>query len=909
MIRRGVALAAISSLVWTACGSDSGKKNTVPGDAGPDAPANGSGGTGGVDAGAGGAGGGTGGSGGSGGGGGAGPDGGGAGRDGSSGSGPDGGADSGPIVDAAPSDGGPDAMSGAFPVVPSDSYKRVAAVELTSIVIGGDSHLYGFGTNGNGRLGQGEQSVVNLTTGAQSLTPTPLVGAGATKSFVHVVSGRYHFLALDDTGDLYGWGGNTDAQVDDSGSDVLEPTLVMSDVVAMDAFANRSVALDSMGRLWFWGRDVGGVPVEYTNLPAGVELASVVRGENHVLALTTDGHVYGWGNNGQGQLGNDRPSSTVADPTLLLGADGSTPLSRIVAIDAGLYFSVALDADGVIWAFGDNSRGTLGDGTGADQYLPVAVDVSGSPSPAPFVSVSADFQQVFAIDENGRGWAWGNDDQEQLGAVGADCGDLCALAPVPLDGVDTIAFTDIVPGYSHGLARDTDGNFWGWGVNTTGAVGDGTRLAAGNPRVAPVRVNGFLGRTVLDLFAEHSGDSPRTTFFLDDDSVWTFGRHGNISGTFTEGISPALVTGLVGTQVVDYCTGSRFSAALDSAGTVYTIGEYVPALGRGDTATATTNWETVPFSVASTQIREIECGSTTVYAIDDSDGLWSWGAGSAGQLGQSVGDTTGLTVSDPTRVAGLEGTGTLDNVLTVAASVNSPGREQATVILKNGQVATWGAQLSGSLGRTALHSCTAAAFACNQIPRLVCAPGTANLDTCDDGSGPTFLSGATLLASPTENNLVLAGGVLYAWGSDAKGLNGQGTYNASLSVPTAVTGITGTPIVLGGGDTFRAVLTDQGDVWTWGTNNYGQLGRGYNDDQTCGTSSCAQSPEKVAALDDVNIVDIALGKDHTAALDDAGRVWTWGSNGDGQLGNEPRDALGGGHYGALTPRVVTLIPD
>ncbi|HMY00893.1 MAG TPA: hypothetical protein PKC44_14065, partial [Agitococcus sp.] len=80
---------------------------------------------------------------------------------------------------------------------------------------------------------------------------------------------------------------------------------------------------------------------------------------------------------------------------------------------------------------------------------------------------------------------------------------------------------------------------------------------------------------------------------------------------------------------------------------------------------------------------------------------------------------------------------------------------------------------------------------------------------------------------------------------------------------------------IAGGSNFSIALTSAGEVWTWGTNNFGQLGLGNNNSQT--------SPTKITVLS--NVVQIAAGHSHALAMDYAGRIYAWGRNTEGQIGN------------------------
>jgi alpha-tubulin suppressor-like RCC1 family protein len=85
---------------------------------------------------------------------------------------------------------------------------------------------------------------------------------------------------------------------------------------------------------------------------------------------------------------------------------------------------VAILANGSVWAWGDNDRGQLGDGTKVSSDIPLRVDVPRSVS---FVTVSSGGYASYAIDRSGRLWAWGGNQNGQLGTGGTP---LVATRPI-----------------------------------------------------------------------------------------------------------------------------------------------------------------------------------------------------------------------------------------------------------------------------------------------------------------------------------------------------------------------------------------------------------------------------------------------------------------------------------------------
>jgi hypothetical protein len=86
--------------------------------------------------------------------------------------------------------------------------------------------------------------------------------------------------------------------------------------------------------------------------------------------LQSDGSVWAWGANEDGQLGDGTTTDRMTPVRV-------AKLDRIVAIAAGTYHNLALRTDGTLWSWGDNDAGQLGDGSTRTQHRPVRVGVPG----------------------------------------------------------------------------------------------------------------------------------------------------------------------------------------------------------------------------------------------------------------------------------------------------------------------------------------------------------------------------------------------------------------------------------------------------------------------------------------------------------------------------------------------------
>lgn len=219
--------------------------------------------------------------------------------------------------------------------------------------------------------------------------------------------------------------------------------------------------------------------------------------------------------------------------------------------------------------------------------------------------------------------------------------------------------------------------------------------------------------------------------------------------------------------------------------------------------------------------------------------LYSWGANSNGQLG----DETTIDRDLPTATLGLS------NIVDVAC-----GHAHSIALKKDGTVWAWGENSSGQLADGSTED--------KSIPQRI-----------------SSLNGVTEIAAGIGNSFALkTDGTIWAWGANSYGELGTTASESDLPydqlVPAQVLDIDNVMAISAGGFHTAAVKND-GTVWTWGSNAYGQLGYGWTNDYL--------TPNQVGELTDV--VSVSCGFSHTLALRSDGTVWAWGHNDEGQIGD------------------------
>jgi alpha-tubulin suppressor-like RCC1 family protein/predicted transcriptional regulator len=239
-----------------------------------------------------------------------------------------------------------------------------------------------------------------------------------------------NLLALKDDGTVWVVGSNlygqqgTDAGYGNQNFLSLDAVRVsgLSDVKAISMGIGHALALKEDGTVWAWGYNdmgqLGDGTINYNKYPAGkttpvmvkelTNVTAISAGNEFSMALKNDGTVWTWGRNTFGMLGDGIPGNVEEYSTTPVQVVG---LTNVTAISAGNWFALALKDDGTVWAWGDNRNyGMLGDYTTETRNVPGQVDgLSG------IVSISAGIDFCFALDKNGAVWAWGEDSAGQLG--------------------------------------------------------------------------------------------------------------------------------------------------------------------------------------------------------------------------------------------------------------------------------------------------------------------------------------------------------------------------------------------------------------------------------------------------------------------------------------------------------------
>ena len=480
-------------------------------------------------------------------------------------------------------------------------------------------------------------------------------------------------------------------------------------------------------------------------------------------------------------------------------------------------------------SFGSNANGMLGNGSDSNVY-----DFTNVSNVSGIIQVSAGYQHSLGLKSDGTVYAWGSNGYSQLGQVTS--APISTAIQVPgLTGV-----TKVVAVHNASYAIKSDGTLWQWGIDSSSIV-----------TTAPTQIAGISN--VRDFNSTYFSNFATTT--TGQLYVWGYNVFGQLGmGNQLAYPAPTLNPNITG--VAEIYTENTLNPGLSGIlarktdSTLWAWGDQTPffvncapseiysQVGIGLQCT-------IPHPVKDTSdpsgfltnVRSAAIGflEYRYYAVKNDGSVRRWTVGSAS-----------ADAIEPAFVG--------QNVIKVASRTYG-----AVAYTASGNAYTWGSNDRGQLG---LGSNSAINIT---SPTLVPSTGTVS-----DISSSTY---NTILA--------LSNGSVKAAGDNGNRQVGSNVSSTNSLVPGAVGSISLPPTSIQQvtvGTNHTAILKTDGTVWTWGRNDFGQLGNG---------SSAIRStiPVQVSGLSGVTRLDTNKYGSSTMALKSDGTAWVWGDNGQGQLGN------------------------
>lgn len=312
------------------------------------------------------------------------------------------------------------------------------------------------------------------------------------------------------------------------------------------------------------------------------------------------------------------------NPTDIAAATSKFQQGNMLA--EGFRFSLAVKADGGLWAWGMNDCGQLGDGTTEDRSTPVKIMDN-------VATVYAGESYAMAIKTDGSLWAWGINDYGQLGNGGKSNfknidGRLCQTTPVKVMENAAAVSASIY----NTLAIKTDGTLWAWGV--------ADNIQTGNKKIGnKKRLNGEVIQTVpikiMDKVKAVSSGGSYSMVIKTDGSLWAwgenyFGQLGN--GTIKKQITPIKIMN----KVKAVSTTEYTAMAIKKDGSLWAWGLNTEGqLGNNGKANTRTAQYHDPIQNRPVKIMDnvVTVSTSNKMAIKSDGSLWGWGNNQYGQLG------------------------------------------------------------------------------------------------------------------------------------------------------------------------------------------------------------------------------------------------------------------------------------
>jgi alpha-tubulin suppressor-like RCC1 family protein len=207
--------------------------------------------------------------------------------------------------------------------------------------------------------------------------PTQIEGA----DYIKVAAGYNHTLAIKQDGSLWGWGGNKFGSVGDGTTASSAVPMQIGESKHWETiFAEyeNSIAFQKNGSAWVWGANLASNPTSQflpSQFGATSEWKAIVSGglvQQFSAAIKFDGTLWAWGVNYHGQMGQGALNASGGAAPVQIGSSNQWVA---VALGAGEHV-LALKSDGTLWGWGENSNGQLGDGTTTDKYVPTQITFS-----------------------------------------------------------------------------------------------------------------------------------------------------------------------------------------------------------------------------------------------------------------------------------------------------------------------------------------------------------------------------------------------------------------------------------------------------------------------------------------------------------------------------------------------------
>jgi alpha-tubulin suppressor-like RCC1 family protein len=297
------------------------------------------------------------------------------------------------------------------------TWSRVACGDWSSLGYKANGTLWTWGRGADGQSGHGDTTNRSSPVQVGSLTNWGTHGRMGAEVSSHIKT----------DGTLWVFGNNQHYQVGDGTTTHRSSPVQIGSATnwaSVGGAAYSSCAINTSGQLYTWGRNTSvgtcGQGHDSSNIQTPTQVGSLTNWKhaaslkgNSIICSKTDGTMWAWGTNGSGRLGLGDTSQR--NSPVQVGSLTNWGLEKD-QLSGGQDFTLAIKQDGTMWAWGNNSKGQLGQGNTTNQSSPVQVG-----SASNWAKVGGGHNSAYAINTSGELYVWGyNSYSSQVGHLGLD---------------------------------------------------------------------------------------------------------------------------------------------------------------------------------------------------------------------------------------------------------------------------------------------------------------------------------------------------------------------------------------------------------------------------------------------------------------------------------------------------------
>ncbi|MGY8670817.1 MAG: RCC1 domain-containing protein, partial [Candidatus Poseidoniales archaeon] len=562
----------------------------------------------------------------------------------------------------------------------------------------------------------------------------------------------------------------------------------------------------------------------YPNL----NFSSISTGDLHTCALDSDSELLCWGSRAQYRLGDNSASGTQNYPYKYTG-DSEVYDKKLAMVSSGGEHTCAIRADATTWCWGLGNYGQTGDGSINMGTQPKQVQF---PNNLSATSLSLGYSSTCAIVDTDEIYCWGRNHAGQLG-IGNTTDQSLPIKVLLPSGRTALA---IESGDYHTCAILDDYSVKCWGQNTNGQIGDGTTDDRSSP--ASVILSGV--NNPIQLSAGQSS----TCAVFDNGRIkcWGLNSNGELgTGNQNQQNSPQDLNSISHLHASHVTVGNAFACATFHDGAPRCWGSG----GSGKLGTGTTSSSNVPVSIREYASENITIIEGSEISIPLTVAGWDYTTSASGTY------PTGVTWDNVTESIVIDSDLQVGNYTISVAVSNSVKSVTASIELKViDRIDRWSDRVeSHSLGMSVLS---------------------------EDDSIPVDLSIGRLYSC------FITDSSNYCQGYNTNGQLGENSYS-QRNTPYEIYGFDEPLTSISTGNEHTCGINENGELYCWGLNSYGQIGNGYNH-----YTYKYNSPQKISIDYSSNqlppALQISTGYQHSCGIFEDSNLYCWGYNGQGQLG-------------------------